>query len=247
MICLRKIYSFFILYLKILFAEKIALVWTVILPVLIAVMYSHNVMDGTFSSTGEFLKFMSLFWVFIIWSSYLNGVGLQLARLREQGLLKTYTLIAGNKYPIVFGTILSQLVFSLVSLLSFTIIVSLINNILMIELFLLPIILLICSLPFSLFVLIVVILPFQYNNFSIIVNLSTYPLFAHAIYASGDSFLSLLNPFILFMEVVSYFGSLLNIMETQHFNYNIVLILAIYLIIGCFSIKKLNLVSVVQR
>lgn len=247
MICLRKIYSFFILYLKILFSEKIALVWSVILPVVIAVMYSLSVMGGTFSSTGELLEYMSLFWVFIIWNSYLNGVGLQLARLREQGLLKTYTLIAGNKFPIVFGTILSQLVFSLVSLLSFTIIVSLINNIFMIELFLLPIILLICSVPFSLFVLVVANLPFQYNNFSVIVNLSTYPLFAHSIFASGDSFLGLLNPFKLFMEVVLYFGSLFNIMETEHFNYNIVLILAIYLIIGIFSLKKLNLVSVVQR
>jgi ABC-2 type transport system permease protein len=227
-------------------SEKLALVWSIILPVVIAVLYQKSMLDSV-STNEDLIQYFSRFWVFILFSCFVNGIGLQLARLREQGLLKTYTFIAGNKYPIVFGTILTQIVFCLVSLLIFTIIILIIYGVFEWKIFLLPIILLLVSLPFSLLVLFLANLPFQYNNFSVIVNFLTYPLFILSIISQGGSLIELLNPFYVLFEWLSYISGLLNVTEYKNINYNAVITLGIYTLVGYFSLKKLNLLSVVQR
>ena len=92
-------------------SEKLALVWSIILPVVIAVLYQKSMLDSV-STNEDLIQYFSRFWVFILFSCFVNGIGLQLARLREQGLLKTYTFIAGNKYPIVLEQFLLKLYFA---------------------------------------------------------------------------------------------------------------------------------------
>ncbi|MEM5624105.1 hypothetical protein AAHB47_02175 [Bacillus wiedmannii] len=125
---MRRIFGFTILNIKILFSEKIALVWTVVLPVFIALIVQKNVLDSI-TTQADLINYLSLFWVFIIVSSYINGIGLQLARLREYGLLKTYSLIAGNKNIIIFATFLTQILFCFISLMLFNFIMCIIYNI----------------------------------------------------------------------------------------------------------------------
>ncbi|PAD71490.1 hypothetical protein CHH67_24315, partial [Paenibacillus campinasensis] len=101
---MRRVFGFFILNLKMLLFEKVAFVWSVIFPLFIALVLQRNILDST-SNDLDIIKYIFWFWAFIIISTFLNGIGLQSARLKESGLLKTYTLIAGSKYPIIFGMV----------------------------------------------------------------------------------------------------------------------------------------------
>ncbi len=243
---MKKTLGFFLLNFKIITAEKIAFVWSVLLPAFIAIVHQQNVLRSL-SGFREWVLYLCWFWVFIIISCFVYGVGLQLARLRESGMLKTYTMLSGGKYPIVFGTILSQIVFCLVSLFIFTFIITFLNGMMGARFFILPVILLFISLPFGLFILFLPNLPFQYGNFSVIVNILIYLLLWLAYDSGNGSLAALFNPFRLFYELALFIGGLLRIHEPFAFRPEYAIVLGIYLLIGFFSLKKLNLLSVVQR
>jgi len=57
----------------------------------------------------------------------------------------------------------------------------------------------------------------------------------------------LFNPFRLFYELALFIGNLLRIHEPFASRHEYAIVLGIYLLIGFFSLKKLNLLSVVQR
>src|SRR5699024_10339016 len=88
----------FILNIKIIFSEKVVFVWSLILPVVIFIVYTFRFSSDSFNIS-EMVDLFSYFWAFIIISSAFNGVGIHLSKLRNFGLLKTYTLIAGGKAP----------------------------------------------------------------------------------------------------------------------------------------------------
>lgn len=230
------------------FGEKIAFVWSIIFPVFIALLVQKSMLDSL-TDPNELIKYFGWFWVFIIISTFLNGVGLQAARLREYGLLKTYTLIAGNKYIFIFGMLLTQIVFCSVSLLLFTFIISSIYNVFSMKLVIVPLIGMLLALPFGLATLSLANLPVQYNNLTTIVNIFIYPLFLVAVSFHSSEFflLKLFNPYKLIYEMTMTFANGLHILQYNGFHIGIFFVSLFYLAIGVFSLKKLNLLSVLQR
>ncbi|MCY1690982.1 hypothetical protein OVA29_10140 [Exiguobacterium sp. SL14] len=114
--------SYFKLYLKIMLTDKIPVFWSLIFPLILAFVFGSR-LDFTESS---FLSFLALFWGYILLSIYVNGIGLQLARMREHGLMKTYIMIYGSKIGCILALVLVQLVFAAVSLTVFTTILMLV-------------------------------------------------------------------------------------------------------------------------
>lgn len=237
---MRKIYGFVVLYLKMLFLEKISLVWSIIFPLIIALVVTRNMSINT---EERLLEVISMFWAYIIIISLLNGVGLQLARLREDNLLKTYTLIAGSKIPIVLGTIITQVCFIVVCIIVFNIGISLLSSAHLIAIIWVPILATFLLIPFSMMSILLAIFPIQTKNISTLLNIGVSILFIMSINGSlpFNSYFLAINPMYL---VSSICQSLIN---GEMISIAALSVVIIQLIIGIIAINKLSLVSNIQR
>ena len=241
---MNQIKSYFYLYVKIILSDKVPFLWTIGLPLLIGFMYGPKG-DDTFGRT-EFFTFISLFWVYIILSTYLNGIGLQLARMREQGLMKTYIMISGNKYTFVFAVILAQIMFAGISLLVFTSIMTLYYGYFSIVILLVPILILLISIPFAIASAAVTLLPAKISSMTTLANILLFPLFLLA-RELPDHFLSFINPFFTMEQAaLGILDATLQVGLDSHLSFTIIFII-IYFVLGVISLRRLNLISLVTR
>lgn len=249
---MRQIYGMFILNIKILLSEKIVLLWTTILPIIIFVMSANRSSLENFNDQHTFIAY---FWSFIILSTFFNGVGIHIMKLRDLGLLKTYTLISGNKRNIVFGIILSQLIISALSIMIFSIVVTLIYQIDVFTLTLAGMTLLLCIfIPISIISLILTIIPIRHTSLSTILNILLYILFIMSLNHTNIALdtiggvLNIFNPFNFILDVNILILSFMNVSDTistlNYYNFYSIVILCL---LGIISYKKLNLVSMEYR
>lgn len=241
---MHQIKSYFLLYIKIIFTDKIPFIWMLALPLVIALFNGPN--NTTDYSREDILSYLVLFWVYIILSSYLNGVGLRLAHMREHGLMKTYIMISGNKYTFIGAVILAQLLFSAVSLLIFTTVVTLVYGFFSIGLLAGSLIVLLCSLPLAVASIAITLLPAKNSSMTTIVNILLYPLFLLAINQSSH-LISYLNPFYAMKQAA--LGVSNQVLQTE---IPIELLatsgaLFCYFILGLYAMKRFNLLSIVTR
>ncbi|MBO2944989.1 hypothetical protein JJQ72_13505 [Paenibacillus sp. F411] len=245
---MRRTFGFSLLNLKMLLFEKVAFVWTVIFPLFIALVMQRGVLDST-SSNLDMMKYMFWFWAFIIISTFLNGIGLQSARLKESGLLKTYTLIAGSKYPIIFGIVLTQVAFAILSLMIFTTILTLIYDIFSFKLLILMLITVFISMPLAFAAFGIALLPVQVSSVSTLLNILMYPVFLIAINVDLKhiGFLEFFNPFTFIYEISLNMGVLFGWFQHEVLYVPLSISFLFFGIVGYISSKKLNLISVLQR
>lgn len=236
----KKIYGFTVLNLKILLSEKVVFLWAVALPVVVTLFFQKSTTDSL-SIHDSKIWYMKWFWCYIIIASFVNGIGLQLARMREYGLLKTYVLISGSKSPFVIATFLTQIIFSLLSLSLYNLIVGLYFNVFSFDLVAQSFLLICISIPFGLFTLFLTVLPLKIGNLGTVINIILYPLFILAFKDEHvSSIWNLINPFsfVYQMNKAISFG-------TIHFS--LIAVGFLYLLVGALSFKKMNLISYVQR
>lgn len=245
---MRRVFGYFILNLKMLLFEKVAFVWSVIFPLFIALVMQRNILDST-NHEQEFIQYMFWFWAFIIISTFLNGVGLQTARLKENGLLKTYTLIAGSKYPIIFGMVMTQVAFAMLSLVLFTTILTLIYDVFSVQLLILMAIIVVVSIPLAFATLIIALLPVQVSSISTILNILMYPIFLVAInvHVKQAEFLEMFNPFKLIYEFSLNISSWFGLFQHELLYLEFFIPLLFYSLVGYIALRKLNLLSMLQR
>ncbi|MBT2760606.1 hypothetical protein [Paenibacillus sp. ISL-20] len=245
---MRRVFGFFILNLKMLLFEKVAFVWSVIFPLFIALVLQRNILDST-SNNLDIIKYIFWFWAFIIISTFLNGIGLQSARLKESGLLKTYTLIAGSKYPIIFGIVLTQVAFAILSLVLFTTILTLIYSIFSFKLLMLMVIIVIISIPLAFATFTIALLPVQVSSISTILNILIYPVFLVAINVDIKyaGFLEMFNPFKFIYEISLNMGSLFGMFHHEFLYVQFFVPLLFFGFVGYIAMRKINLLSMLQR
>lgn len=118
---LSKAGYFFILFNKDVFHNKIAYLWTLLVPLIIMVFNNMNWLTNI-PKLKEFQDTLYIYWSFIILITATNGVGISLIILRDNGFMKMFYFIAGGKYPIVFGKLLSQWLFVSINIIIFTLI-----------------------------------------------------------------------------------------------------------------------------
>lgn len=236
----------FILNLKILLSEKVVFIWSVIAPIIIFIVFTFRI-ELSDQSTSEIIQFLSYFWAFIIISTAFNGIGLHLSRMRNHGLLKTYTLIAGGKKPIVFAVIITQFVVSVVSLIIFTVFISIIFQLNTIMLTLTGLLLLLITfIPFALTSFVLTYLPVRDTSMSTFLNFGLFILLFLSL-SEGIHIINILNyinPFVFVMnmsEILLASAKLSNTVNT--FNYVNLLSVFLYMLFGIYCYKKLNLIS----
>jgi|GEM_PF-2677873 len=236
----------FILNIKILFSEKVVFVWSLILTVVIFIVYTFRFSSDSFNIS-EMVDLFSYFWAFIIISSAFNGVGIHLSKLRNFGLLKTYTLIAGGKAPIISGVILTQLVLSAINIVIFTIFAGVIYQESILGLTLVGLLILLFTfIPIALISFIFTYLPAKDTTLSTLLNFSLYFIFFFS-FVEGIlvvDMINYVNPFVFVMNITHIILYALQISSTvEMFDYvNLFFILLISLF-GFYCYKKLNLIS----
>ncbi|MCQ4090178.1 hypothetical protein [Exiguobacterium sp. LL15] len=230
--------SYFTLYLRIMLTDKIPVFWSLIFPLILAFVFGSR-LDFTENS---FLSFLALFWGYILLSIYVNGIGLQLARMREHGLMKTYIMISGSKIGCILALVLVQLVFAAVSLSVFTTILMLVFGFFSPLTLLLAYLVLLLSISLAFASIALTMLPAKISSMSTLINIVMYPLFLFA-NSQPDRWYSYLNPF--------YVMKTLGLAVSEHVTGASLLILTVvlvvYLLLGLFSVKRFNLMSLLTR
>ncbi|MDO7907635.1 hypothetical protein Q5741_14590 [Paenibacillus sp. JX-17] len=233
-----KVWSFTLLNLKIQISEKIAVVWSLLFPVVFAFMYKNS--NGQLDDEGK-MYYMAFFWSFIIVVTFIQNVGLYLARLREMGQLKTYVLIAGTKTPFILSALLTQIIFCYLSMSIFNLVLGVYMDILSVKLFLYSALMMLCSLPFGAATLILTTLPAKVSSTAAIINIAFIPLSWLANHSGSlPELLKILNPFyfvIQFYLLLAY----------GDFGFEAGGMLALYALAALYSIRTMSLSSPVQR
>lgn len=240
--------GFLILHLKTLKDEKIAVVWSLFIPLLLSFTFRQSYLIEP-PSREEALFYLSCFWAYIIYGSYLNGVGVTLARYREYGYMKTYILLSGGKWPVMVGLALSRVALALVSLLIFTLVMSFFYH-LNVALFLTNSLIgfLFISPPLLCLVLVIPILPFNLPNLVTILNILFFPLTYLAFNRPVTNhymieFLFMLNPLDYALHAYLFLDHLLFQGMFPASPYILGIITMIYMILGLCCVKKVNIAS----
>ncbi|MDQ0157456.1 hypothetical protein [Robertmurraya andreesenii] len=241
---MRKFFGFQILDAKILLTNLVSFFWTLILPLFSALVLRGTLLDSI-ETESEIQNYLSWFWIFIIVSSFIYGVGLKLARFRDMGILKTYILISGDKRIFIYAILLNQFIICLMCLMIFSFVMAIVYNLNIVMLLLIPFLLLVCSIPFAFATLLIATINLKHSTLNTIASILIYPGFLMALNTrySEIEWTDLLNPFNILYTFSQYSSSLfLGNLSLVPF-----LFLLVYLLIGFVSIRKINLVSRVER
>ncbi|WP_260564077.1 hypothetical protein [Exiguobacterium himgiriensis] len=241
---MHHISSYFFMYIKIVLTDKIPFVLTMGIPLGIALLYSPP--DVRTMAAADYAMYLSYFWVYIILATYLNGIALELARMREYGLMKTYVMISGNKYTYILAILLAQLVFDAVSLSIFTTVVTLVHGQFTLSYLIAPLLLLLGSVPFALGSVAFTLLPIKVSSLMRVANLLAFPLFYLAI-KQPDVWFGYVNPFYALLQL-SF--AIVHTVAQVDVSFNLMLTLFAligHVFVGLFAINRFNLVSSATR
>lgn len=241
---MHQITSYFFMYAKVVVTDKIPFIWTFVIPLVIALTQSSS--DIRQATTAEYYPGLSYFWVYIILATYVNGVGMELARMREYGLMKTYVMISGNKLTYVIAVILAQLLFASISLTLFTTVVTLVHGFFSFKLIATSLLVLIGSIPFAVASVAITALPVKVSSLGTFANILMFPLFLLAI-KSPDQWFSFFNPFYALHEFALGLLHLTTQVDLSFGVWATGLSALGYFIIGAIALKRFSLVSLMTR
>lgn len=245
-------YEYFIVFNKIVWSEKVPFVYSLVFPGIAFLLTNYKWIIST-PTTSEILGSLNIYWAFIIFGVYLNGLGLQLSYFRESGFLKTSTMISGSKYPIFLGMAMTQFCFAFSSLTIFTVIIGLLvqANVLLL-LFIAYTTLFITSLPIIFFMSWIPVVPARQNTINTISNIILLPMvFITAIRPLTnnimiESLFSLLPTD--YISQVSIFLKRLVLNESVNFSsISIVIGSLVYIVLGSIFIGRIRLISSLSR
>lgn len=127
---------------KMLMKDKIPLLWAIALPGITFFMNYRNV-------TNEWG--LAYWWVYIVFCSYIYGVGVYSLELKESGSLKTIFSINNSPWAFFLGNVLTQIIFSFISVNVLNLIVVILLRLSFFRLFLYSSITIIACLPIAFF------------------------------------------------------------------------------------------------
>lgn len=245
---MKRFYGFLVLDAQMTVANKVNFIWSLVIPLFIALIFKKTFLDSINSSL-EMQNYLTWFVIYIIMSSYLYGIGLKLARFRDSGILKSYILIAGSKSLYLYALLLNQIIFCLFSLTIFNVVMSLIYNLSILKTLTFSIILLICSIPIAYGMLFLPILPLKDTTINPLLSIGIYALFIIAINTKFTEYMWVewLNPFTLLYTLYLYSSSLVLKISDVSMNPIPFMLLAVYILIGYLSSRHINLVSRTER
>lgn len=109
---------------KLLIKDKLSFIWSIVLP---TVMLLTNM-----ESVGGY-KDLRFWWVYIIVSSFLFGIGIYALQLKESGIMRVVFSINNNPWTFFGGNFLTQIIYSMICLIIFNFIAYLLIGVSYIE------------------------------------------------------------------------------------------------------------------
>lgn len=135
-----KIFAYAILNVKSLIKDKIPFVWSVLLPLIMLVINTNNIQHE---------KDITYWWIYMILCSYIYGIGIYALELKEEGCLRTIFSIDNSSINFFLGNLLTQIIFSFISIGVFNIVVIIIKEFSLTKITLYTIECIILCLPFA--------------------------------------------------------------------------------------------------
>ncbi|XWN51880.1 hypothetical protein L0P96_11935 [Anoxybacillus flavithermus] len=239
---LRKSWEFFILFNKEVFYNKIALLWTLVIPLFFMV-FNHLSWLTNPPNFQSFKNNIFLYWSFMILTTAIYGVGISILMLRDNGFLKMFKFIARNKLPIILGKIGSQWFFVTINLVIFTAASALLFHQPVFSVLSIAIIVaIIVPLPIFFLFLWISSLPYRQETISPIFTILMFPLTYFANVEVNHKSLLVLNPASFILNV----SKLISDAVSNHvwditLSYTLVVIMGVYILIGVFSYKIIDI------
>lgn len=253
---MKLIREYNILFTKMTLNNKIGFIWYLVFPLIAFFVYNYNFFSETPSGNTFYLQ-TSFFLSYIVFTMSIE-VATTLIGMRENGFLKTFTFISGNKYSIILGKVSNQLAFLIVASLIFSFVTSvcILDSLNKIILFILSTLIstFVGAVPLSLFFLIFMLVPIKQEALITILNISLLVLFFVTAKDFSHSFswgviLLYLNPLDLVRSVTLLITNLINheIIITN-FPTNLILSgIVLYIIVGLVSLKFIKVNSKITR
>jgi len=111
---MNQILAFFNVNIKLLLKDKISFVWSVLLPTVMLLFNKENV-----DLSSDYLVF---WWVYIVFTSFIFGVGIEALHLRENGSLRIVFSVNCKPMNFFLGNLLTQIAYSVLCITIFNII-----------------------------------------------------------------------------------------------------------------------------
>ncbi|MCR1872720.1 hypothetical protein NSA33_06035 [Mammaliicoccus lentus] len=239
---MKQTVAFLIYYIKIISKDKITLLWSILFPLVLALL-SYLPQKDNFGTLNEKIMYLSIFWSFTLIMIFINGIGAQTSVIRQHGLLKTFYSISGKKYPFLLSIIISQIIMGIIAVTINTVVLGGIMNIISLKLFTNMLLYMIFVIPLTPAFLIIAFVPVKSESLSTIINITTIILFFITGNTSNNfNGLEWINPVYFFMKLSLFISG---IHTTAWFP--IVVIFPLYLIIGSICLFKLDINSKIQR
>ena len=220
---MNQIKAYYVLNMKMLMKDKLSFIWVLFLPSMTFVCQSP--MQG-----GE--HHLRFYWAYIIFSAYVFGIGLHALNLKEQGCLKTYFSIKPTRLSFFIANLLTQMTFSFVTLLIFNFLAAQVLQVNVPPLMVSSSILIIAGIPIAfLFYGLRLFKRVHYQS------LNTLMVIATSLCLLGQSVsgrMGIFNPLNYLAMIV--------MMTKEHFVLYF-LLSALFIAIGCYSIKKFSVMS----
>ncbi|MCA1063898.1 hypothetical protein QTG56_01555 [Rossellomorea sp. AcN35-11] len=240
-------------FMKISFSNKIGLIMIMVIPTIFMLWNNRHWFESS-PSQSELLNSILIWWAYMIALSVINGVGVNMLILREQGFLKLFSFISGSTFPIYMGNVIAQLIFSFVSLTIFSTVVSIAFKGPWLTLFSTSLLLLaITVIPISLFVSWIPSLPMNQETITSLSTLIIFPLlFLTSNTLSTDSVLAyalLVNPVEIILQLSK---TILNLvfdyeLKAQFSLYSVLSVTLLYVFIGMYFVPRIKIMTLKTR
>lgn len=137
---INSIYAYAVLNIKSLLKDKISFVWSILLPLIMFFINAENIHNE---------NEITYWWVYMILCSYIYGIGVYALELKEEGSLRTIFSINNSSLTFFLGNLVTQVIFSCISIFLFDVVVILIKHFSIFTIILCSIKCIILCLPFA--------------------------------------------------------------------------------------------------
>lgn len=114
-----QILAFVEVNIKLLIKDKLSFIWSIVLPTIMLLASKEYV---------SHYEDLSIWWVYIVISSFLFGIGIYALQLKESGVMRIIFSINNNPWTFFFGNFVTQIFYSIICLTVFNFIASVLLN-----------------------------------------------------------------------------------------------------------------------
>ncbi|QKG83046.1 hypothetical protein GXN76_00250 [Kroppenstedtia pulmonis] len=247
---MNRYLAFFSLFIKHILAQKTNFFWVLLFPLGLMI---WNFNDWIHSRPGEdvYVQTMVLFWSLIIVMTATNGYATSLIMMRENGFLKFFRFVAGSKYTVVVGHLLSQISALLVNITLFTLFTSFIFGFPIYLWMLAVLIVIVTFTPVCLLFSWLAILPYRQETITPIISVVVILLVYSTQYLSSvsvKSFLMFVHPVQFVIQIANAILSVFGLPYESYGNpLYLVAAVIVYVFFGLMALKHMKVYSITSR